>query len=198
MNITITDKVFDEDISSLYEYTEFNDNHKFFKSYKGEQYKLISYVAKHFPGGCVFIDIGTFVGYSALALSVNKAAKVITYDIYDVTKLFREGFKSICDVANITRCTKNCLEDMQLLLSSSLIVLDIDPHDGVQEKDIITRLHNEKYKGIVICDDIHLNSGMEDFWNWVSLKKLDVTQYGHHSGTGIIVFDPSYCDVNVI
>ncbi len=199
MNITISDKVFDEDISYLYPYTEFHNHSVCFKNTHGEHYKLISHIAKQFPNDSTFVDIGTFMGYSALALSTNKYARVLTYDLYDVTEFFPkdENVLTMRNIPNITAIVKNCLEDIPILLEAPLIVLDVDPHDGIQEKEIITKLHENGYKGIVLCDDIHLNSGMKDFWNWVSLKKIDVSEYGHHSGSGIIVFDSKWCDINV-
>ena len=37
-------------------------------------------------------------------------------------------------------------------------------------------------------DDIHLNEQMRVFWENVTDKKIDVTKYGHVTGTGIINF----------
>ena len=53
------------------------------------------------------------------------------------------------------------------------------------------------YAGMVLCDDIHISQDMKNFWNDVPLKKIDVTKYGHVTGTGIIVFDPTVVDVIV-
>jgi hypothetical protein len=58
-------------------------------------------------------------------------------------------------------------------------------------------LMSSGYKGVVLADDIRLNDKMRAFWQWVPLKKFDVTHYGHHSGTGVIVFDAAVCDVAV-
>ena len=197
MKISVSSRVFDEDISELYPYTNFHPHSEFFRMKNGNHYMLIAHIAKQFPQGTRFVDIGTFLGYSALALSINRGGHVVSYDLYDVREILPNDGKTltVCDVPNVELLAKNCLDDIETLLSSPFIVLDVDPHDGKQEVEIITRLIENGYKGIVLCDDIHLNSGMKDFWNWVPLKKLDATHYGHWSGSGIIVFDPSSYDV---
>jgi hypothetical protein len=40
----------------------------------------------------------------------------------------------------------------------------------------------------MLCDDIHLSDEMERFWREIKHEKYDITQYGHHSGTGIVLF----------
>jgi hypothetical protein len=55
----------------------------------------------------------------------------------------------------------------------------------------LNTLEKNGYRGIVILDDIHLNDHMNTFWNNITQKKHDVTNVGHFSGTGIIIFDQS-------
>ena len=82
-----------------------------------------------------------------------------------------------------------------------LLFLDVDPHDGLQEINIIQALLTIGYTGIIVCDDIHLNEQMEDWWSvkmptfFPQLKQVDLTKYGHWSGTGAIVFDSSKYDI---
>jgi hypothetical protein len=85
------------------------------------------------------------------------------------------------------------------IIQSKMIILDVDPHDGFQEKDFLQKLIERNYQGIVVVDDIHLNIEMKQFWDNIPLniKKVDVTHLGHHSGTGIIVFDPQNIDVSL-
>jgi len=72
--------------------------------------------------------------------------------------------------------------------------LDIDPHDGIQEMIFLDMLRKIKYKGLIMCDDIHINSGMEVFWSNITEEKFDLSHIGHcHPngqiyGTGLIVF----------
>jgi hypothetical protein len=41
---------------------------------------------------------------------------------------------------------------------------------------------------------------MKDFWNTIpeNLTKYDVTDIGHWTGTGIIVFDPNTYDIKIV
>jgi hypothetical protein len=38
-------------------------------------------------------------------------------------------------------------------------------------------------------DDIHLNNEMSNFWNALKNEKYDLTHIGHHTGTGIAIYD---------
>jgi hypothetical protein len=67
-------------------------------------------------------------------------------------------------------------------------MLDID-HEYHNEIQIYHTLANRGWKGIIVCDDIHLNDPMKRFWDEVSHPKIDITKYGHGSGTGVIVMD---------
>ena len=37
-------------------------------------------------------------------------------------------------------------------------------------------------------DDIHLSRKMDNFWDGLKNEKYDLTEIGHHSGTGIAIF----------
>jgi hypothetical protein len=145
---------------------------------KGEHYDLLSTLSKQYNGVKLY-DIGTYKGLSALALSSNQTNLVISYDIsYNII---------IKQPNNVEFRIGNFYTDKEML-SSPLIMFDIDPHDGLQERNFVDNLINVGYKGTVIFDDIHLNDGMKDFWSSVTQEKHDYTQYGHWSGTGIVIF----------
>ena len=82
----------------------------------------------------------------------------------------------------------NCYHD-ENLLSSPFICLDVDPHDGQFEPKFIKWLVENSYKGVLILDDVHLNPPMQKFWNEVTLSKHDITEFGHFSGTGVVLFN---------
>jgi predicted O-methyltransferase YrrM len=169
-----------------------------------EHYKLIAFLAKQFPENSLFIDIGTAEGHSACALTANPTARVITYDLLDriESNSYTFGKKTICNHPRIDYRIKNCLLEPEYinLKDSPLIFLDVDPHDGSQETQIVNMLLCLEFRGIVLCDDIHLNDGMKNWWsNGVppQVKKLDLTKYGHWSGTGALIFDPTFVDIQV-
>ena len=144
----------------------------------GEHYDLLSTFSKQFNKVKIY-DIGTYKGLSAIALSSNQSNLIVSYDIgYYVT---------VKQPYNVEFRIGSFYHDREML-SSPLIMFDIDPHDGLQEKKFVENLINIGYKGTVIFDDIHLNDGMKDFWNSITQEKHDYTQYGHWSGTGIVLF----------
>jgi hypothetical protein len=183
------------DLKDLWKYVNWHEFFSFFNMFCGyEHYRLLSQLSWQFPPNTTLIDIGTSCGYSAVALSHNPDIKVISYNIQDDIK------DQICSAKhkpNIELRIKNCMEDIDLLLKSPLIMLDT-AHYGDFETELIKLLITKGYKGIVICDDIYLNKEMLDFWNWVPLKKIDITDYGHWSGTGAIIFDETNVNIEII
>lgn len=148
----------------------------------GEHFKLCAYLSTKFSKN-ILIDAGTSFGNSAIALSYNTKNTVRTYDV-----AFND-FESFKERGNIIAVQKDInTEDIDILLSSPLIMLDIDPHDGKQELVFSNLLKEIGYEGYVICDDIHLNSPMNIWWNSIEQTKYDITDIGHHHGTGLICF----------
>ncbi len=188
MELTIIPNIIDtHDLSHLWPYAK-GPQFKYFNLEAGnEHYRLLYHFSWQMPNQSTIIDIGTSMGHSALALSANPNIRVITYDISDGYVLPNHSIKQ---KENIEIRIKNCLEDIPLLLQSPFIMLDTF-HDGIFERQLITTLINNNYNGIVVCDDIYLNKEMVDFWNWVSLRKMDISIYGHWSGTGAILFGNS-------
>ncbi|MBI2566478.1 MAG: hypothetical protein HYV63_05545 [Candidatus Schekmanbacteria bacterium] len=159
-----------------------------------EHYKLLSFLTAQLPNGSKVADLGTLYGSSALALATNLGCRVVTYDIEDHVKCL---VPSVRYFSNVELRVRDCVSSLDEYLDSLLILLDIDPHDGVQERIIVDKMIEKRYRGIVVCDDINLNAGMREFWHRVALEKHDVTRFGHWSGTGIIVFDPSHVSVRI-
>ena len=156
-------------------------------------------LASQCDAGETIYDIGTYLGFSSLALSFNQNTKVVTYDICDCFHAKKEGQLSAKDISNITFKIGDCteLDEITEIAKAQLVVLDVDPHDGIQEKEIYTALKDAGFKGILVCDDINLNPPMKEFWDWVDLKKYDISKYGHWSGTGIVVFDDTQYDITM-
>jgi len=149
----------------------------------GEHYRLLKHLSSQY-NGINIIDAGTCQGHSCLALAQNPKNKVITYDIE------RKFSNVLLEYNNIEfRNLDINKEDEAFIKACNLILLDIDPHNGIQETLFIKKLKEINYKGYVICDDINLNAGMKKFWNSVEIEKYDVTEVGHFSGTGIINFN---------
>jgi predicted O-methyltransferase YrrM len=173
------------------EYT--TEKKEFFDTPGNEHYRLLAYLATQFNNSSIF-DIGTSSGQSALALSFNSSNTVHTFNIQDELSKEKKQFKwKDCNI-------KFHLENLwdtdilkkwkQELLNSPFIFIDVDPHNGHMEYDFYKWLEENQYKGIVLFDDVLVTDLMKyNFWFRIpSEHKIDLTKYGHFSGTGLIKF----------
>lgn len=145
---------------------------------EGQHYELLAYLSEQVNNITIY-DIGSATGQSALALSFNKTNKIISYDIVDLCKVENPG--------NIEFVIGNFFED-ENLLKSPLIIFDVDPHNGIIEKEFYKWVKDNNYKGTILFDDINLNQPMKEFWSSIEEEKHDISSYGHWSGTGLVVF----------
>lgn len=157
--------------------------HEYFVMKSGqEHYRLIRYLASKINTNV--IEIGTHCGTSAFAMSIDTQYDIITYDIMNVK------LNDFSDVKNIKfHITEfmNHAENKETILKSDMIFIDA-PHNGDYELSCYNWLIENNYEGIVVWDDIHLNQPMKNFWDNVTHEKIDVTNYGHITGTGIVLF----------
>jgi hypothetical protein len=153
-----------------------------------EHYHLLQTLSREIKGQEI-IDIGTWMGASALALAANTTNTVHSFDLVHSHPLpVRQNI--VYHLANIVNDTPEREQWKDRILASPLIFLDIDPHEGKDEYIFYEWLRDNQYKGRVICDDIHHFKAMRDnFWSKIPEKfKTDLTSRGHWSGTGMIKF----------
>jgi hypothetical protein len=145
-----------------------------------EHYRLIAHLSTRFNRSTIF-DIGTNKGYSALALSYNPSNLVVSYDIVECKELrFPEQLDRIeYRIGDVLRDPR--------LLASPLIMLDTD-HDGGFENEFYAFLKDHNYRGWLFLDDIHHNTAMIRFWHGITEPKVDLTDLGHFSGSGLVAF----------
>ena len=177
---------------------KFNENFKdiiecneFFNVAGKEHYRLLSYLSTLYNNS-IILDITTNFGNSALALSYNKSNTIYTFDIIDkVTNMkIKKRDNIIFSIDNIfTEEGKKKWES--IILKSTFIFLDADPHNGNMEINFYNYLKDINYQGFVICDDIWYFKEMRDnFWYVIPDKfRYDLTAFGHWSGTGIFSFN---------
>jgi hypothetical protein len=187
-------------MAHLNQYLTWNQMHTFYMNEAPgkEHYRMLAEISHQLSDGACTADVGTYYGTSALALSSNPNVSVITYDIQCVipsvphlstplnrSNVLQKVMPGQRDIANIARC--------------DVVMLDIDPHNGPEETEFVQMLINHGFRGVLVCDDINIHDGMKTFWNTIPAryKKMEVTHIGHWSGTGIVVFDPTYLDVEV-
>ena len=147
-------------------------------------YKLLAYISKQKNNQLIY-ELGTHLGLSATALSVNDTNKIVTYDITDYTDIkLPDNVEQ--RVGNIFHINKEAE-----LLTADIIFLDT-AHEGDFEYLVYSYLKEKEWKGILILDDINFNNPMKHFWNSIDTKKYDVTAVGHredNTGTGIVDFN---------
>lgn len=171
---------FEPTIDNVTQYTEYyaqpaGENH----------YRLLAYISSTLPSGSLVYDIGTKWGTSAYALSFNKNVKVVSYDISNPSI----GLKVI--PANIEFKVGDCRTD-ENILKADVILIDVDPHDGVWEKNFYDWLVENNYKGLTLWDDTqHLFAMQEmktEFLDKITHEVVHLTTLGHASGTTAITF----------
>ena len=151
------------------------------------EYRLYAGLSTQFNNTTI-LDVGTRTGGSALALSYNETNNVMSYDLQE------QGASSGISKSNVQFNIKDFREDDTLDFDNiSIIMLDVDPHDGVQEEEMFEWLEEKGWKGLVLLDDIGPQwPEIEDFWNRITYPKINVTEVGHMSGTGLVNFDEKH------
>ena len=73
-------------------------------------------------------------------------------------------------------------------------MIDIDHYETI-ETQIINRLKELDFSGLILLDDTTnhpdpvINKCMNRLWDNINESKFDFTQYGHFSGTGVVVMN---------
>jgi predicted O-methyltransferase YrrM len=157
-----------------------------------QHYQLLATIASSCPDDTKFLEIGTRIGISSLAIHQGSGGgNRISLTTCDLEDNIPEG-KSVKAFPDIKFLVKDGFELLGSDQSWDIIFIDVDPHDGVQERRMINKLIEIDFKGIVILDDIHLNAEMQALWDWIPVRrKVDLTKFGHNSGTGVVLFGDS-------
>jgi hypothetical protein len=148
-------------------------------------YRTLAYLSTLFNNEKI-VEIGTRFGSSAMCLSYNPNNQVISYDLIDY-------INGKINFPNLEFRLENILTEEKMtehLLNASLIFLDVDPHDGIQEEIVSNFLIKNGYEGFMICDDIVCERfpGLLKWWNSIPVKKVDLTKFGGTHGLGIVDF----------
>ena len=166
----------------------------------GEHYRLLSAICSLTRPKTV-VEIGTASGLSALALlsALPTTSRLVSFDIlpWDYkgpqawggdTLLRNDDFSDgrlshvVGDLSNPASFALH----KDLLERTDLFFVD-GPKDGIFERVFLDRLRTIQFASppIIVFDDIKLWN-MLKIWNDVTRPKLDVTSFGHWSGTGLI------------
>lgn len=158
---------------------------------KGEDYQLLAYISTLFLNK-TFVVFGTSPEKTTRALSHNPVNKVITYSSTPFAS--KEPPIIIEKLVQVFHEANNNPEKKQELLKSSIIYVDIHPHEGKDEYTIYHYLREWGYKGWLILDDIwHFKSMRDVCWYRILDEfKYDLTDWGHWSGSGLVSFQSSF------
>lgn len=170
------------------------DPNAFANVWPGEHYKLLAALVGLLAPSTV-VEIGTATGASALAMkaALGEHAKLVTFDVVPwkavpSTVLRDSDFADgrLQQRSDDLSTPAGWQANAELLRSAEFIFLDA-LHDGVQERNFLRGFEEVGLAGgpILMLDDIRLWR-MLSFWQDISRPKLDLTSFGHWSGTGLV------------
>ena len=164
---------------------------QFYNTFPGSHYRILNGIVK-FLNPKLVIEVGTYTGMGAFALSQNLNGKIVSFDIIDYMNfethlndefLKKNKFKQyLSDLSEKTEYDKH----YQLLNNADIIFVDA-PKDGKFEYKLLENMTNLKNKEnkILILDDIKFMN-MINLWNSIQSPKMDVASVGNWTGTGLV------------
>lgn len=144
-------------------------------------YRLLRWVGEKYNKHIIF-DIGTYMGLSAGSLAYSGYV-IDTFDTNFSANKLKIGHLPVT-------FHKAVSEDAipENLADASVVLVDTW-HNSVMERKIYDQLVQKGWKGLLIYDDIYYNDAMKAFWSSIDHPgKIDATDIGHSTGTGIIEF----------
>jgi predicted O-methyltransferase YrrM len=174
------------------------DGARWIDVWPGEHYRLLAALMETEKPRLV-VEVGTAQGLSAhvMAETIPAGGKVVTYDIrswntfpdvHVVEADFTTGKleQRLVDLGDPVAFAR----EVPFLKDVDIFFLDA-AKDGALEQRLLDNLATVKFTRppLVIFDDVRLWN-MLAIWRSVARPKLDVTSFGHWSGTGIIDWTP--------
>ncbi|MGJ7608682.1 O-methyltransferase [Variovorax sp. LT1R20] len=165
-----------------------------FDTWPGEHYRLLAALVRTLNPKTV-IEIGTFTGMGTLALAqdLQPSGTLTTFDLlawdsFPDTWLAASDFEGgrvrqvLHDIS-----TPGGIEPHRALFESADLIFVDGPKDGRTEADILVNLAtlNLSRDAVIVFDDIRVVN-MIDIWRCIAQPKMDLTSFGHWSGTGLI------------
>ena len=163
--------------------------------FPGEHYRILAGLIKVLKPSTL-IDIGTYRGCSSRVMLdySEPEATVSTFDLYDYqsfdwTVLTEQDFtcgrltQHLSDLKNVSEFEKH----RDLLESADFIMLD-GPKDDEFEQiflNLCCRLKPFNRPRWLLIDDIRFEN-MVHLWRSIKSPKLDISSFGHFSGTGLV------------
>jgi hypothetical protein len=166
---------------------------RWFETFPGEHYHLLTALSVLLRPQIIW-EFGTDTGMSAVALSEGNAlARVVTVDLVPwrttaSTWFSQEDFDDdrICQVVSDMASPALFEAGGECLAAAELIFVD-GPKDGQTEQAFLELLGGVAFSRnpIVVFDDIRVIN-MVNVWRGIARPKMDLTSYGHFTGTGLV------------
>jgi predicted O-methyltransferase YrrM len=171
-----------------------SDGNDFTRIWPGEHYRLLAALVKLLQPKCV-VEVGTFRGLSALALKkfLPAIGTIVTFDVVPWNSLsdtclrpedfeddrLRQQVGDLSDAA-VFEAHRGLFQETELLFVDG-------PKDGIFERKLLQQLETVDFHKplLVVMDDIRFWN-MLAIWQDIARPKLDLTSFGHWSGTGLV------------
>lgn len=169
------------------------------EQWPGEHYRLLAGLVAYLQPKLV-VEVGTETGLSALCMTkyLPRDGQLVTFDLIPwhefsnsclVPDDFSDGRlkQELADLSNPMTFDKYA----SLLSAADLIFLD-GPKDGRFEPVVLAQLETLDFEKApyVLFDDIR-DRNMLRFWRELRHPKLDISSFGHWTGTGLVEWDIS-------
>jgi hypothetical protein len=159
----------------------------------GEHYRLLAALITLLQPRLV-IEIGTATGASALAMKamLPAAGRIVTYDVvpwvqYPAADLVASDFDARLEQRVVDLTDPVQAERQRELLQHAEFIFVDAAKDGVMEQRFCELFDRLQFRTppIVMFDDIRMMN-MIGIWRGIRHPKLDLTSFGHWSGTGLV------------
>lgn len=166
---------------------------KYINQWPGEQYKLLAAFVDILEPKTV-IEIGTAAGGSCLTMKkfLPCGGKIITYDIipwdqYPGTGLTVSDFDAQLEQRIIDLSKKEQSQAQIATLQEADFIFVDAAKDGEMEQAFCDLFDSIQFTNspIIFFDDIRF-ANMVTIWRGIRHPKLDLTSFGHWSGTGVV------------
>jgi len=160
------------------------------RTWPGEHYRLLVGLCQAVQPQLA-VEVGTFTGLGALALA-QAVPRVVTYDLlpwqsFPTTALADADFADGLIEQRLFDLSDPAVFAAQrdILAGADLVFID-GPKDGTFEPAFLELLLPvaRESGALLVFDDIRVMP-MVRFWRELALPKLDLTSFGHWSGTGL-------------
>jgi len=172
----------------------------FANAFPGDHYRLLAgllTVLDNDIGLSSIVDVGTHYGTGTrVMLDFAPEANITTFDVTAWNE-FPTSFLNESDFTSgggrLTQYLENLQHDdvfnrhKQLLTDADFIMCD-GPKDGSFEREFLTKLSALSFPSktrFLLLDDIRFSTEML-LWRQIQSPKVDLTSFGHFSGTGLV------------